>query len=132
MILKLVFIIIMVFAAIGITTYYFPDLAAKVIIKGTEAIIDGIGKITKHPIDKNKILEVLLPDEIKDLADKKPSEEKEYPVNIPPSEDLKEKTILGRPKKIVEFFCSSSYHCSSYFNNPNAKCELSSGICYLG
>lgn len=38
--------------------------------------------------------------------------------------------VLGRPKKIVEFYCTTDEQCKTYFNADNAYCQKSTGICY--
>lgn len=65
-----------------------------------------------------------------------PTEVKEYIIDKP-FEDVKNPdgtdanaTILGRPKKIVEFFCQTDNDCIVYFLSDKAKCQASTGICY--
>lgn len=65
-----------------------------------------------------------------------PTEVKEFETDKP-FEDVKNPdgtyantTILGRPKKIVEFFCQTDNDCIIYFSNQDAKCQASTGICY--
>lgn len=65
------------------------------------------------------------PIEVKDYETDKPFEQ----VKNPDGTDANI-TMLGRPKKIVEFFCQTDNDCITYFSNPNAKCQASTGVCY--
>ena len=65
------------------------------------------------------------PVEVKDYETDKPFEQVKNPDGTNANT-----TILGRPKKIVEFFCQTDNDCITYFSNQNAKCQASTGVCY--
>ena len=67
---------------------------------------------------------------------------KDYSIDIPFSVDPSGKLpngrvlnpstleILGRPKKVVEFYCTSDIDCQEYFKEPKSFCDTKSGNCY--
>lgn len=70
------------------------------------------------------------PIEAKDFTVDKPFDYNQIVEKGSDNVDLKV-NILGRPKKTVEFYCNDNAICISYFGNDNAKCEMTSGICYI-
>lgn len=126
LILNAIFIVIIITAGSAAFVYYYPEKAKSIIIAGISKAL---------PIDLKIELEELkkqLPENLKDIIDKNPTLEEDFIKEIPFPESESSRTLLGRPKKIVEFFCSTDNHCSDYFKNNKAKCEKTSGICYLG
>lgn len=65
-----------------------------------------------------------------------PIEVKEYTIDKPfesvknPDGTNANISVLGRPKKLIEFFCQTDNDCIQYFSNPDAKCQASTGVCY--
>ena len=55
---------------------------------------------------------------------------KEKIANLPQTQQQAVPQVLGRPKKIVEFYCISDEQCQSYFNRDEAFCQTATGICY--
>jgi len=125
LIINAVFVIILVIAGSVAFVYYYPEQAKSVLIAGISKALPAEIKINMDEL-KNQ-----LPENLKDIIDKNPIIEDDFIKDVPFPESESSRTLLGRPKKIVEFFCSIDNHCSAYFKNNKAKCEATSGICYL-
>ena len=98
---------------------------AKVLKKVIPEIIDINPKeIVDEFVDK-------LPKNIQEIIDKNPSEEKEFKNEVSFPKKITNMEILGRPKKVVEFFCTSDSQCKNYFLKNNAQCETQSGVCFI-
>lgn len=98
--------------------------------------IQGINKLAPELIDikPEEIIDDFkdkLPENLKEIIDKNPAEEKDFKNDLPFPETTQKKEMLGRPKKVVEFFCTSDSQCQNYFLKSNAQCEISSGICFI-
>ena len=127
LIIRAVMICIVTLVGTGAFVYYFPETTAKI-------IIGGINTITDKKINLDLGALPAIPSPLVDIWDKNPVEENDYIVDIPLNPEKIDEgniEILGRPKKIVEYYCQSDSQCMDYFKNPYAKCETSSGICYI-
>ena len=125
LVINAIFIIIIAIAGSVAFVHYYPETAKAILIAGISKAIPTDIKIELEEL-KNQ-----LPENLQDIIDKNPQEEEDFIKEIPFPESDVSRTLLGRPKKIVEFFCSTDSHCSTYFKNSKAKCEATSGICYL-
>ena len=72
-----------------------------------------------------------LPRTMKEIINKNPSEVKDFEKDVPFQEKNPNIEILGRPRKVVEFFCTNDFQCKNYFLKSNSQCELASGICFI-
>lgn len=133
-ILNIIVIVILVIAGTGAYVYYNPDTAKNALSRITGKATQKIEDKTNEIIDdfKDKI-----PTDVLELIDKNPEQEQDFEQDIPfnnENTDAINKSsieILGRPKKVVEFFCANDNHCTQYFQIKQARCELTSGICYI-
>lgn len=124
-----VIIVILVIVIGGAVAYNNPQKAKILAVKGLQRFIPELIDINpKEFIDDFKDN---LPENMKEIIDKNPELEKDFRENIPFPESVSKKEMLGRPKKVVEFFCTSDSQCRNYFLKSNAQCEAESGICFI-
>lgn len=128
LIINIILIIVLAVAITGGVAYNNPQKAKLLAVKGLQRFIPEIIDINpKEFIDDFK---ERLPNNLKEIIDKNPSEEKDFKDDLPFPE-ISNKEILGRPRKVVEFFCTSDFQCKNYFLKSNAQCEAESGICFI-
>lgn len=121
-------------AALGLFVYFMPEAFVGLVAKGVNQVTGAT--LTVVP-DDVKSVDVALPEGVH------LTEEKSYGEDVAFNDDAVESKrsgggsgkdnvlVLGRPKKVVEFFCVSNADCQTYFKNDDALCEASSGICYV-
>jgi len=125
LIINAIFLVFLVVTGTAGYAYYHPEQAKVFIVKGLSKIAPQI-----IDIDLNDFIEQL-PEASKEFYDKNPIKEKQFSKDIPFDDSISQETkILGRPKKIVEYFCSNDNDCRIYFKNTIAKCDSISGMCY--
>lgn len=128
-ILNIIIIGILAIIITGSVAYNNPQKAKLLAIQGLKKFVPEIIDINpKEFIDDFKDK---LPKNIKEIIDKNPPEEQDFKDDLPFPKSILNKEILGRPKKVVEFFCTSDFQCKNYFLKSNAQCETESGICYI-
>ena len=119
-------IIALTIVGTGAFIHFYPD-TAKQIATGT------ILKILDIELKNIDELKPLIPEQLRDLLDKNPIKENDFTEDLPFDESIPKaqvQEILGRPNKLVEFFCTGNEQCITYFKNNEAICERTSGICY--
>ena len=127
LIINIIIIIVMAIVVTGAVAYNNPQKAKVLAAKGLKSIIPELFDIKPDEIIRD--FKDSLPENLKDIIDKNPSKEEDFEkdVSFP---DIPSKEILGRPKKVVEFFCTSDMQCKNYFLKSNAQCETESGNCF--
>ena len=128
-ILNIIIIVILVVAITGSVAYNNPEKAKLLAIKGLKSFVPEVIDIKPEEIIDD--FKDKLPENMKEIIDKNPSEEKEFKENVPFPNTISKKEMLGRPKKIVEFFCTNDVQCKNYFLKNNAQCETESGNCFI-
>ena len=129
LIINIVIIIIMAIVVTGAVAYNNPQKAKVWAVKGLKSIIPELIDVNPKEIVDEFIDK--LPKNIREIIDKNPSEEKEFEEDVIFPDTTPKKEILGRPKKVVEFFCTSDMQCKNYFLKNNAQCEAESGNCFI-
>lgn len=124
-----VIVVILAIVIVGTVAYNNPQKAKLWVASGLKSFIPEL--IDINPKDVIDNFKEKLPDNLKKIIDKNPSEEQDFKKDVPFPEKTQKKEILGRPKKIVEFFCTSDSQCRNYFLKSNAQCEAESGICFI-
>ncbi|MEK6879430.1 MAG: hypothetical protein AABY22_07480 [Nanoarchaeota archaeon] len=118
-IIKAIIVIAIILSGSGAYIYTHPEKLFPIIINGVQSILP-------------KTFD--LPNNIDDIINKNPDKESvnEMPFDYKnPEIENTDVQILGRPTKIVEFYCTNDEICHTYFKNINSKCEISSGNCYI-
>ena len=129
LIINIILIAVVAIVLAGAVAYNNPQKAKALAAKGLQKFIPDIIKVNPEEIVDEFIDR--LPKNIREIIDKNPSEEKDFKDNIPFQESTPKKEILGRPRKVVEFFCTNDIQCKNYFLKNNAQCETESGICFI-
>jgi len=131
-------VIIIVSVGSGVYVYNNPEVIKKTFLSMTGQVTQKIDDEAKKFLDKaTEEIKDRLPTEALDLIGKEPFVEDEFEQDIvfdPSKTNVAKKEnieVLGRPKKIVEFFCGNDNHCQQYFQLIKAKCQLDSGVCYI-
>lgn len=128
-IINIIIIAVLAIIITGSIAYNNPQQAKVWAVKGLQRFIPELIDINpKEVIDDFK---ERLPPNLKEIIDKNPSEEQDFEKDVQFPETTKKKEILGRPRKVVEFFCTSDSQCRNYFLKSNAQCEAESGICFI-
>ena len=128
-ILNIIIIAILVVVITGSVAYNNPQKAKVWALKGLKSIIPEVIDIKPEEIIRD--FKDNLPNILKEIIDKNPQEEKDFKDDISFPETTFKKEILGRPKKVVEFFCTNDAQCKNYFLKSNAQCETESGNCFI-
>jgi len=120
-ILKVILSIIILIGGTGTYLHQNPEKISPLVLSSLNKILPEDSSITP------KVLELINknPKEEQDFA-----QQKETPTEIKQELNEQELSLLGRPKKIVEFHCTNDMQCIEYFRNSNSKCEQISGDCY--
>ena len=129
LIINVILIVIVAVVLTGAVAYNNPQTAKAWAAKGLQKFIPDIIKVNPEEIVKEFINR--LPKNIREIIDKNPPEEKDFKEDISFPELTPKKEILGRPRKVVEFFCTNDFQCKNYFLKNNAQCETESGICFI-
>ena len=128
LIINIIIIIVMAIVVTGAVAYNNPQKAKVLAAKGLKSIIPELFDIKPDEIIRD--FKDSLPENLKDIIDKNPPKEDDFKNDVPFPE-IPKKEILGRPKKVVEFFCTSDAQCKNYFLKSNAQCETESGNCFI-
>lgn len=128
-IINIIIIAVLAIVVTGAVAYNNPQKAKLLAFQGLKKLVPEIIEINpKEFIDDFK---ENLPDNLKEIIDKNPSEELDFEQNVPLPKTITYREILGRPRKVVEFFCTNDLQCKNYFLKSNAQCETESGICFI-
>lgn len=128
-IINIIIIVILAVAITGSVAYNNPQKAKLLAIQGIKKLAPEL--IDINPEDIIDDFKDNLPENMKEIIDKNPAEEKDFEKDVSFPETTTKKEILGRPKKVIEFFCTSDSQCKNYFLKSNAQCEAESGICFI-
>ena len=129
LILNIIIIAVLAIAITGSVAYNNPQKAKALAVSGLKKIIPELINIKPEEIIED--FKERLPPTIKEIIDKNPSKEEDFKKDISFPETTFKKEILGRPKKVVEFFCTNDNQCKNYFLKSNAQCETESGNCFV-
>ncbi len=129
LIINIIIIIVLAVAITGSIAYNNPQKAKILAIQGLKKIAPEL--IDINPKDVIDDFKERLPDNLKEIIDKNPTKEQDFEKDSLFPETTQKKEILGRPRKVVEFFCTSDIQCKNYFLKSNAQCETESGICFI-
>ena len=124
-----VIVVILAIVVVGAVAYNNPQKTKVWATKGLKSFVPELIEIKPEEIVDD--FKDKLPENMKEIIDKNPSEEKDFKYELPFSDKIPKKEILGRPKKVVEFFCTSDSQCRNYFLKSNAQCEAESGMCFI-
>ena len=124
-----VIIVIVAVVVAGAVAYNNPQKVKVWAAKGLKSFAPEL--IDINPEDIIDDFKDKLPENMKEIIDKNPTKEKDFEKDVLFPETTQKKEILGRPKKVVEFFCTSDSQCRNYFLKSNAQCEAESGMCFI-